>query len=115
MKLIDKQDVNISIRRQCELIRLNRSDYYYERRSDVSNEDKIIMDEIDRIHTKRPFYGRPRIPTNESHGDRSTVSKKEYEQTRSKSQDISVFIEGSEDRETESGMGSGYYVYKVKG
>ena len=61
MKLIDKQDVNISIRRQCELIRLNRSDYYYERRSDVSNEDKIIMDEIDRIHTKRPFYGRPRI------------------------------------------------------
>lgn len=27
----------------------------------VSDEDKIIMDEIDRINTKCPFYGRPRI------------------------------------------------------
>lgn len=61
MKLIDKQETDISIRRQCAVIGLNRSDYYYEGKPEVSDEDKIIMDEIDRIHTKRPFYGRPRI------------------------------------------------------
>ncbi len=61
VRLIDKQSSEISIRRQCGLLGLNRSDYYYERRPEVSDEDKIIMDEIDRIHTKRPYYGRPRI------------------------------------------------------
>jgi len=59
--LIDKEHEELSIRRQCALLQLNRAGYYYEPRPFVSDEDIILMDEIDQIYTKCPFYGWPRI------------------------------------------------------
>lgn len=58
--MIDQEQDALSIRRQCELLQLNRSSYYYEAEP-VSDEDIILMHEIDEIYTKRPFYGWPRI------------------------------------------------------
>lgn len=58
---IERENQEISIKRQCELIGLNRSCFYYERKPIVSPEDKIIMDYIDRVYTKIPFYGVPRM------------------------------------------------------
>lgn len=63
MKLVDNQNNSLSIRRQCELLGLYRSNYYYTHQPAVSNEDLYIMQMIDRINTKRPFFGVPRITT----------------------------------------------------
>lgn len=50
----------LSIRRQCELIDLNRSNLYY-RPADISEETLHIMHCIDEIFTACPFYGSRRI------------------------------------------------------
>lgn len=63
---IERENTFLSIRRQCALLQLNRSNFYYERKPDISVWDKEIMDEIDKIYTKCPFYGYPRI-TKELH------------------------------------------------
>lgn len=46
----------MSVRRQCELLDLNRSSFYYEP-VPVSPEDLKVMNQIDEIYTKYPFYG----------------------------------------------------------
>ncbi|PLX31046.1 MAG: hypothetical protein C0600_06690 [Ignavibacteria bacterium] len=51
----------IPILRQCEILDLPRSTYYYTPRVDESDENLRIMHEIDRIYTDKPFYGYPRI------------------------------------------------------
>ena len=61
VKLIDRNNQEISVRKQCALLQLNRSDLYYPHKPAVSAEDKSVMDEIDRIYTERPYYGWPRI------------------------------------------------------
>jgi putative transposase len=50
----------LSIRRQCELIKLNRSNLYYTP-VEVSKETLQIMHRIDEIFTKHPYYGSRRI------------------------------------------------------
>ena len=50
----------VSITRQCQLLSLNRSMFYYQPRS-VSTEDLELMRRIDEMHLKRPFYGSRRI------------------------------------------------------
>jgi putative transposase len=59
--LIDRDHTALSIRRQCELIDLHRSGFYYERKPLVSWEDKIVMDYLDKTYTDIPFYGVPRM------------------------------------------------------
>lgn len=59
--LIDKDHTALSIRRQCGLIGLHRSGFYYGRKPAVSTEDKIIMDYLDQSYTDIPFYGVPRM------------------------------------------------------
>jgi len=51
---------DIAIRRQCEMLGLNRSSFYYTP-AGVSDENLFLMREIDKIYTKYPFYGSPRI------------------------------------------------------
>jgi putative transposase len=50
----------LSIRRQCELIGLNRSSWYYEPASE-SAENLRLMRLIDEQYTRAPFYGWPRM------------------------------------------------------
>jgi putative transposase len=50
----------LSIRRQCELLGLPRSSFYYEP-AEVSTEDLRLMRLIDRQYTARPFYGSRRM------------------------------------------------------
>lgn len=57
--LIDKQDNNLSIRRQCELLSVNRSNLYYiSKEFDTDNSLKNI---ISNLHYKFPFYGHRRV------------------------------------------------------
>ena len=62
-KLIDKKasDKVPSIRRQCELIDLNRSTLYNLPKVGESEENLKLMQRIDEIYTKHPFYGSRKI------------------------------------------------------
>jgi len=59
-RLIEPGHEQISIRRQCELVGLNRASYYYEpaRESGLNLE---LMRKIDEQYMKTPFYGWPRM------------------------------------------------------
>lgn len=59
--MIEKEHPVLSIREQCALLQLTRSAYYYDRRPVVSAEDRLIMNAIDELYTKRPYFGVRRI------------------------------------------------------
>jgi len=54
------RDTDLPIKRQCELLSLNRSTVYYQLQ-DVSEMDLKLMRRIDEMHLRRPFYGSRRI------------------------------------------------------
>jgi putative transposase len=58
--LIEREDPLLSIRRQCELLRVSRSGLYYEPVG-LSAEDLELMRRIDELHLKHPFYGSRRM------------------------------------------------------
>ena len=58
--LIDPDHPSLSVTRQCELLNLSKGAYYYSA-VEIDPFDLQIMDEIDRIFTKTPFYGSRRI------------------------------------------------------
>jgi len=53
--MIDKKD-KLSVKRQCELLDLNRSGVYY-KPVPLSGTDRELMRQIDEIHLNYPFYG----------------------------------------------------------
>ena len=57
--IVDKLH-KIPITRQCQILELNRSSFYY-RAKEVSESDLRLMRQIDEFHTDRPFYGSRRI------------------------------------------------------
>jgi len=58
--LIDTENAMIPISRQCELLGLSRSSYYYESKKDNSY-NLWLMNLIDEQFTKTPFYGVERM------------------------------------------------------
>ncbi len=54
--LVQPEHPALSIRRQCELLDLNRATLYYEP-VEVSAEELALMKAIDRLFTEWPFYG----------------------------------------------------------
>ena len=59
-KLLDPEHQTISLRRQCELLGLNRSTVYYRSREESSVKRKLLR-LIDEIYTRSPYYGARRI------------------------------------------------------
>lgn len=51
---------NMSLKRQCELLSIHRSSYYYEPVKE-SDYNLILMKEIDKIYTEMPSYGSRKI------------------------------------------------------
>ena len=62
-KLIEASHPWLSISRQCALLGINRSGFYYEPVQE-SAENLSIMAAIDKLHTDYPFYGVRRIKVN---------------------------------------------------
>ena len=58
--LIDANDNELSVRKQCALLGLHRSNYYYEP-VPIPEEQLVLMNAIDEIYTKHPFYGARRM------------------------------------------------------
>jgi putative transposase len=57
--LVDRNDDTFSITRQCELLELSRSSFYYE--PQINEHGLMLMNLIDMIYTKHPMYGSRRI------------------------------------------------------
>jgi len=57
---VEKGHQELSIRRQCKILSLNRSSLYYERVG-LSEEDQRILDEMDKIYLDFPIYGSRRM------------------------------------------------------
>ena len=58
--MIEKNDKSLSINRQCKLLQVNRN-RLQPKRDKISEDDKLIMREIDVIHLRAPFYGQRNI------------------------------------------------------
>jgi putative transposase len=58
--MIDRAAPELSIRRQCELVGLNRATFYYEPAGE-SAENLLLMRLIDEQYLRTPFYGWPRM------------------------------------------------------
>lgn len=58
--LIEKDNQKISVRRQCQLLGLNRSSFYHERQKE-SEENLLLMRLLDEQYTRYPFYGVERM------------------------------------------------------
>lgn len=58
---IEPEDSEFSIARQCELVGLPRSSFYYQPVATESEENLRLMREIDELYLERPFYGSPRM------------------------------------------------------
>ncbi len=54
--MVEKENEKLSLRRQCELLALNRSSLYYER-AGLSEEEQRILWEMDKIYPDFPSYG----------------------------------------------------------
>ncbi len=62
-KLIERGHPNLSISRQCALLGINRSSFYYDPIPE-SAENLHIMAALDKLHTDYPFYGVRRMSVN---------------------------------------------------
>ena len=51
-----KPRINLSMRRQCELLGVNRSSLYYQPVGQ-DPEELVLMRRMDEIHLKYPFFG----------------------------------------------------------
>jgi putative transposase len=67
----------LSVRKQCELLTLNRSSYYLEPRQE-SEENVLLMGLIDKLYTAYPFFGSRKM--------RIELSKLRYEVSRKRVQ-----------------------------
>lgn len=55
------QDTELSLKRQCSLLSLNRSSYYYVPETDESELNRALMRIIDEIYTEHPYFGSRRM------------------------------------------------------
>jgi len=58
--LVEPENENIPIIRQCELLGLNRSSFYYQKEAE-KEEDAVLMRLLDEQYTRTPFYGYRRM------------------------------------------------------
>lgn len=54
--MIDRELPDLSVRRQCELLKVSRSGLYYEPEP-TSPDELALMRRIDELHLQRPFFG----------------------------------------------------------
>ena len=59
-QLIDNTYAELSLRRQCELLQVNRSTLYY-KAAEINVDDIDLINEIREIWERYPFYGYRRI------------------------------------------------------
>ena len=59
--MIERNHQGLSISKQAELLSISRTGIYYNPKDKIDNRIKVILDLIDEIYTKYPFYGARRM------------------------------------------------------
>ena len=59
--MITRNELALTVDRQCDLVALSRSSFYYEAKPPLDGTDLQILHRMDEIYTKWPFYGYRRI------------------------------------------------------
>jgi putative transposase len=72
--MIDREQPELSVRRQCELLRVSRSGLYYEPEP-TSPDELALMRRLDELHLKYPFYGSRKL-ADELRGEGYGVNRK---------------------------------------
>ena len=76
-QLVDFDEVNLSTKRQCELLSISRSSIYYKSKSKNQESDDLYVKEvIDKIYTDNPFYGSRRIAVMASREVNKPINRK---------------------------------------
>ncbi len=101
--MIDKEQ-ELSITRQCRLLGVSRSTFYYQAVA-ASAAELALMRKIDEIHLKRPFYGSRRI-RNDLEDQGLTVNRKKIRRVMRK-----MGIEALHPRQRTSRPGKGHRIY----
>jgi len=73
--LLEAGHAKISVRRQCDLLGLNRSSYYYEK-SKTSSADLRLMRRIDEQYMRTPFFGSRQMAASLSRQTEQRVNRK---------------------------------------
>jgi putative transposase len=60
INLLEPKNKDISIKRQCSLLGISRTQHYYKKKSE-KDENMAIMEEIDKQYLLTPFYGARRF------------------------------------------------------
>lgn len=58
--MIDRDCLDLSVARQCKLVSINKSTYYYKPKG-LTARDLKIMKIIDEIYTEHPYFGTRRM------------------------------------------------------
>jgi hypothetical protein len=58
---VNKAHSKLSISRQCQLLKLNRSRVYYRSKSRQMEREKLLLDAIDQIMKESPFLGSRKV------------------------------------------------------
>ena len=74
LKLVDRENHDITLSRQAELLDISRSSLYY--KAEVNERDLLIMNLIDEIYTGNPTYGKRTIARLISRDHKIPVGKK---------------------------------------
>ena len=59
LNLVDRENIDISLSKQAELLDISRSRIYY--KTETNERDLLIMNLIDRIYTEHPTYGKRKM------------------------------------------------------
>src|SRR5512145_35952 len=90
--IVDKANTKLSINRQCQLLSIQRSGYYYREKEDGTL-NRELMAEIDKEYTARPFRGVPSMTEFLRRDMGYKVNKKRIERLF-KLMDISAIVPG---------------------
>lgn len=90
--IVDKANIKLSINKQCQLLSIQRSGYYY-REKEESTLNRELMAEIDKEYTARPFMGVPSMTEFLRRDMGYKVNKKRVERLF-KLMDISAIVPG---------------------
>lgn len=74
MKIVEKDNPDITISRQADLLDISRSSIYY-KPVPISQEDINLMNLIDKIYTKCPFYGARQIKKTLKRENKTAISR----------------------------------------
>ena len=125
---VDRDHATLSIARQCELLGLPRSSFYYQPTSLQDPLDLLAMNRIDTLYTKAPFYGSRRMTEALQRGglevNRKRIQRLMHQMglraiyrspqdqcLQPRAQEISIFASRPEYRATEPRLEYGYHLF----